>query len=207
MNLTDSISDHFTFKEFFRSVTAKKYGIDNFPYIKEATIKANLQELVLEVLEPLRILFKRPIYVTSGYRCAELNRLIGGSKKSQHLEGKAADITTLDKLGNMVLVILLLCGFRTGELYDFLDEELGDDGMPLKDKLDFLEFDQLILERKTRDVLDYAWLHVSYNRGKNRREVLDCYQGKYRLLDSSDLELRLRMIAEFTRQEYIKRYI
>lgn len=207
MNMLDRLSDHFTFFEFLRSATAKSNGIDNWPYGKELIIKTNLQDLVIEVLEPLRILFKRPIYVTSGYRCAELNRLVGGSKKSQHLEGKAADITTLDKLGNMQLVILLLCGYRIGELYDWLDVELDDDGRLLKDKLDFFDFDQLILERKTRDVLDYAWLHVSYNRGNNSRQVLECYKGKYRLLDASVLELRLRMIAEFTRQEYKKRSV
>lgn len=34
----------------------------------------------------------RPIEVTSGYRTPEYNRKIGGARRSQHVEGRAADI-------------------------------------------------------------------------------------------------------------------
>ena len=33
-----------------------------------------------------------PIRITSGYRCPELNRAVGGVKNSQHMRGEAADI-------------------------------------------------------------------------------------------------------------------
>ena len=54
--------------------------------------KANIRQLVLEVLQPLRDYFKRPIHITSGYRTPTYNAACGGVKNSQHLLGKAADI-------------------------------------------------------------------------------------------------------------------
>lgn len=36
------------------------------------------------------------MHISSGYRCEELNRLVGGVKNSQHLTGEAVDIYTLD---------------------------------------------------------------------------------------------------------------
>ena len=47
---------------------------------------------LLTALEDLRALIGRPITVMSAYRCREHNALIGGAKKSQHVEGIAADI-------------------------------------------------------------------------------------------------------------------
>ena len=47
---------------------------------------------ILETLEKIREHFGVPVTVTSGYRCAEHNKDIGGAPKSQHLLGRAADI-------------------------------------------------------------------------------------------------------------------
>lgn len=45
-----------------------------------------------DLLEDVRkLLGDKPIIVHSGYRCPELNRLIGGSFTSQHVKGEAAD--------------------------------------------------------------------------------------------------------------------
>lgn len=48
---------------------------------------------LINLLEILRAHFDQPISVHSGCRCKKHNKLSGGSKKSQHLFGKAADIT------------------------------------------------------------------------------------------------------------------
>jgi uncharacterized protein YcbK (DUF882 family) len=45
-----------------------------------------------EVLEVIRSEFKKPIKITSGYRTVQHNKKVGGSKHSQHVIGKAADI-------------------------------------------------------------------------------------------------------------------
>jgi len=47
-------------------------------------------------LQQLRDLIGKPIIINSGYRCEKHNKEVGGSPKSQHLLGKAADIRTLD---------------------------------------------------------------------------------------------------------------
>ena len=83
------ISDNFTFEEMINSPTAKKNGINNTPDEKS---KANIIRLVKEVLQPLRDEYQKPIVVTSGYRCYQLNKLVGGSTTSQHQLGQAADI-------------------------------------------------------------------------------------------------------------------
>ncbi|NNE31922.1 MAG: DUF882 domain-containing protein [Winogradskyella sp.] len=44
-------------------------------------------------LQFLRDYTGRPITINSAYRCPEHNEKVGGSKTSQHLLGKAADIT------------------------------------------------------------------------------------------------------------------
>jgi zinc D-Ala-D-Ala carboxypeptidase len=44
------------------------------------------------LLETVRVLCgNRPIFITSGYRCPELNKAVGGSKTSDHMQGLAAD--------------------------------------------------------------------------------------------------------------------
>lgn len=48
---------------------------------------------LVEGLQRLRDIVGEPIHVNSGCRCAAHNAAIGGSPRSQHLVGKAADIT------------------------------------------------------------------------------------------------------------------
>lgn len=51
----------------------------------------NVQELAKN-LQVLRDFINVPVYINSGYRTKEYNKKILGSKKSQHLYAKAADI-------------------------------------------------------------------------------------------------------------------
>jgi len=46
---------------------------------------------LLTHLEYERAHFGRPIIITSGARCAEYNRRVGGAERSQHVLGRAAD--------------------------------------------------------------------------------------------------------------------
>lgn len=84
MNLTP----HFTLDELTASDTAVRRGIDNKPTVQ---ILANLTR-VAEALEQVRALVGRPVQVSSGYRCPDLNRWIGGASNSAHTLGLAADI-------------------------------------------------------------------------------------------------------------------
>ena len=82
----------FTFREFIESKTAGSIGIDNIPDFNEI---GHLCDLVKYVLNPCRQYIGTAIYINSGYRSKRLNIIVGGSSTSQHMEGKAADITTL----------------------------------------------------------------------------------------------------------------
>jgi hypothetical protein len=104
----------------------------------------NLITLCEKVLEPIRIKFG-PINISSGYRSKALNHYIGGSLNSQHCEAKAADID-MDGMG----------GASNTEIFNYI-----------KDSLDF---DQLIWEFGDNNKPD--WVHVSYNAGKNRKQIL-----------------------------------
>lgn len=104
----------------------------------------NLKVLCEKVLEPIRMKFG-PINISSGYRSKALNHYIGGSLKSQHCEAKAADID-MDGMG----------GASNTEIFNFIK--------------DTLDFDQLIWEFGDNNKPD--WVHVSYNKGANRKQVL-----------------------------------
>ena len=81
----------FTLEELVRSDKAKALGIKNEP---DVVAKMNLNALVCYVLDPARRIWGSAICVSSGYRNAELNKAVGGSKNSDHMLGLAADIYT-----------------------------------------------------------------------------------------------------------------
>lgn len=91
---------YFTIAELCRSNTADRLGIDN--RCKPEHVPA-LTALVENVLDPLREWYGKPLIVSSGYRCPELNAAVKGSKTSQHMTGQAADINTGSKHQNKLL--------------------------------------------------------------------------------------------------------
>ena len=48
---------------------------------------------LITVLEDVREHFNQPVRINSAYRCSVSNKRVNGSENSQHLNGKAADIT------------------------------------------------------------------------------------------------------------------
>ena len=84
---------YFSYSEFFKSDVAEKHQVKNIPDDAQLSqVLGNIKALVLNVLDPLRARIGRPIIITSGYRSQRVNNLVGGSKTSQHMLGKAADI-------------------------------------------------------------------------------------------------------------------
>lgn len=134
------LSKNLTLAELVRSESAKRLGIDNTP---DSDQIESLKALTENIFQPIRDEFKKPIYISSGFRCVELNRRVGGSNGSQHTKGQAIDI---DMDGTSI---------SNAEIFKFI-----------KDNLDF---DQLIWE--FGDDESPAWVHVSYiseseNRGR-----------------------------------------
>ena len=141
MDLNTRLSENFTLREFVKSQTAARRGIDNTP--AQAHLD-NAFALFQNVVQPVRDHFG-PTIVTSGYRSEALNAAIGGSPRSQHKRGQAADIE--------------VPGIPTGEVAQWI--------------ADNLTFDQLILEFYDPNDINSGWVHVSYVMvGGNRGEVM-----------------------------------
>lgn len=85
-----TITKHFSYREFEKSETADRLDICNV--IVDVRVRNAIRALVLNVLEPLRLELGMPVHISSGYRCPELNREVGGTPDSQHVRGEAADI-------------------------------------------------------------------------------------------------------------------
>lgn len=82
---------YFTFLEFIHSDFADKYSIFNHPVHFKYVY--NIGKLSA-TLDQIRYYIGCPLFINSGYRCPELNKMVGGAKNSNHLKGLAADITT-----------------------------------------------------------------------------------------------------------------
>lgn len=85
------LSPHFSLVEL--TVTkVSEYADRNYLLATQEPILSNLKRLCHDVLEPVREIFgNRAMFITSGYRCHDLNEAVGGAPNSQHLHGQAAD--------------------------------------------------------------------------------------------------------------------
>lgn len=144
-----NLSPHFTLRELTKSDTAIRKGIDNTPddeSVEFLTIVCN------QILEPVRKHFKTPFSPLSGYRAKELNEAVGGSRKSQHMDGSAVDFE--------------IPGVSNLELSHWVYENLL--------------FDQLILENYDKSDPNSGWVHVSLLEFNNRSDCLTYSSGEYR---------------------------
>ena len=111
------LSPHFTFEELIVSDKAKELGLDNTP---DSSLLPHMQVLAAGLEKVRALLGDSPIHVNSGYRSPEVNAAIGGSKRSAHMDGYAADFVC-PGFGSPLLIV----------------RHLRDSG---------LQFDQLIME-------------------------------------------------------------
>lgn len=96
--------NYFTIAELCRSNMADRLGIDN-RCKKEHVV--NLTALVDNVLDPLRKAYGKPIKINSGFRSTALNKAVKGSPTSDHMTGRAADITGGSPVENKKLFYLV----------------------------------------------------------------------------------------------------
>lgn len=130
------LSPHFTLEEMEASDTARRLGICNKA---PSGVVKNLGYLSNNLLEPLRTLLGKAIYISSGYRCERLNKAVGGSATSQHRYGQAVDIQVF--------------GLSPKSLYTII-------------KNSKLQYDQLILE-KTKNAEWVHVSFCKHNRNQN----------------------------------------
>lgn len=147
-----NFSPHFTLGEFERNSRG-------LPNIIPPELYPVFTALCIDLLEPIRGRFGRPMHITSGYRSKELNGLVGGSNKSHHKATKdycAADFQ--------------IPGLPLQEVFDWIRLQSG------------LPFDQVILERGHEERHENEdCIHISYL-GKPRRMALEGFtanKGRY----------------------------
>jgi zinc D-Ala-D-Ala carboxypeptidase len=157
------LSNNFMVREFTYSTTSYRKGIPNNPTEEHM---ANLKRLVDSIIQPLRDKIG-PIRISSGYRSPALNRVIGGSSRSQHCKGMASDLQFVrdNQMANKIIFDNVI--------------EMG------------LDFDQMINE------FDYKWIHISYNEKKNRKQILEAYKdekNKTRYMDITSNHLNIKLL-------------
>lgn len=116
------LSPHFTLEELTASQTAVRTGIKE-QFNPLPIVVTNLTLLCVECLEKVRQAWGHPLHVSSGYRCPRLNKAIGGSTTSSHMNGEAADIDLGSRERNQALYLKILeSGIEFDQLineYDF----------------------------------------------------------------------------------------
>ena len=142
------LSANFTLDELIKSQIAERKGINNNPSPEQIE---NLKALAVNILQPIRTHFDKPLIISSGFRCAQLCLEIGSKITSQHCadnEAAAADF----------------------EIWGMDNEILAS---WIKGNL---EFDQLILEFYKKGEPNSGWVHCSYSRNQNRNQSLIAYK-------------------------------
>lgn len=142
------MSKYFNMLELCHSDTADMNHIDNTP---SEEIKEHLEEL-MEFLDGLRKEWGSPIRITSGYRCPQLNKKVGGSATSAHMIGYAVDMQPIKR------------PFK--DFVEFVKNYLIDK-----------DFDQLLIETSSKGS---RWVHLGlYNqKGEQRKQIKNLYVKK-----------------------------
>lgn len=134
------MAKYFTLYELCHSDKALANKLENIPTFDAVH---NLEELCV-VLDRIRADWGSPIIVTSGFRSAKVNELVGGAPNSNHLYGLAVDMKP--KNGNTRL------------FFDFIQQWLLNNNV---------DWNELINE------YDYSWVHLSLKdaNGNSKRRV------------------------------------
>jgi len=146
------ISKHITYAEATKSQTAVRYNLKNVPNQEQLE---NMTLTAEKIFEPVREHFDVSIAVTSFFRAPAVNAAAGGARNSQHTTGQAIDIDA-DVLGKIT----------NKQVFDYIRGNL--------------EFDQLIWE--FGDDKNPAWVHVSFSKTGNRRQVLKSLKQNYKTI-------------------------
>ena len=144
INKNARLSEHFTLAE----LTKTKTGIENVPNEDQVN---NLKRRC-GWLEQLRRRWNNlygdgddPIIINSGFRCPEVNRVVGGATLSNHLTGCAVDIRCI--------------GIEQALRYAAILLDISD--------LNKEDFDELLIEQKAHTY----WIHFAVRPKNNRRHT------------------------------------
>ena len=146
MKLTANI----TLDELTKSQISERKGINNNPNPQQID---NLKALAVNILQPVRSHFDKPLIISSGFRCAQLCVEIGSSVNSQHVADEGAAAADFE-----------IPGVDNRELALWIKSEL--------------EYDQLILEFYKDNEPTSGWIHCSYTPDQPRKQFLWAYKSE-----------------------------
>ena len=144
MKLTANI----TLDELTKSQVAERKGINNNPNPQQIEY---LKALAVNVLQPIRSHFDKPLIISSGFRCAELCIAIGSSVNSQHVADDSAAAADFE-----------IPGVDNRELAIWIKNNL--------------DIDQGILEFYRENEPTSGWIHCSYAGENNRNQWLHAFK-------------------------------
>lgn len=89
---------------------------------------SRIDHMLVERLERMRLILDYPLIVTSGFRCVEHNKAVGGAQDSYHLDGKAVDLALHTSTDRFALVqAAFAAGFeRIGVYKRWIHLDVGD---------------------------------------------------------------------------------
>lgn len=99
---------------------SKNFNLQEFECTHPDHRHVRVDEKLVDKLQKLRDKINKPLVINSAYRCPERNEQVGGAKDSQHLYGKAVDIS----ITNLEISV---------EKVKELAEKIGFDGIGLYD--------------------------------------------------------------------------
>jgi len=144
MKLTANIS----LDELIKSQVAERKGINNNPSPMQIE---NLKALAVNILQPIRSQFDRPLIISSGFRCAQLCIEIGSSINSEHCADNKSAAADFE-----------IPGIDNKELAEWIKSNL--------------EYNQLILEFYREGEPTSGWVHCSYSTDLNKKQSLIAYR-------------------------------
>ena len=142
------LTANFHLEELIKSQVAERKGINNNPSPMQIE---NLKALAVNILQPLRSQFDKPLIISSGFRCAQLNIEIGSSVHSEHCADNKSAAADFE-----------ISGVDNKELAEWIKSNL--------------EWNQLILEFYREGEPSSGWVHCSYSTYLNKKQSLIAYR-------------------------------
>ena len=142
------LTANFHLEELIKSQVAERKGINNNPSPMQIE---NLKALAVNILQPIRSQFDKPLIISSGFRCAQLNIEIGSSVHSEHCADNKSAAADFE-----------ISGVDNKELAEWIKSNL--------------EWNQLILEFYREGEPSSGWVHFSYSTDLNKKQSLIAYR-------------------------------
>lgn len=142
------LTANFSLDELIKSQVAERKGINNNPSPMQIE---NLKALAVNILQPIRSQFDKPLIISSGFRCAQLCLEIGSSINSEHCADKKSAAADFE-----------IPGVDNKELAEWIKSNL--------------EYNQLILEFYRDGEPSSGWVHCSYSTDLNKKQSLIAYR-------------------------------